>query len=155
MAVFNFPASPVTGDTVVNTDSNITYQWQATGYWKAIKYEQPILTPPMFVFRQVGPVATDAVQIMKCIIPTGLRVDLANFEYSVSANPTSAQNYDILVNNVRSTDQIHVSTGGIVTITDTRGPYDGPLELTSFAELAQPIDPDIGTVVVVSEMEVI
>jgi len=155
MAAFNFPASPVTGDKVVNADSGITYQYQADGYWKSIKYEQPLLSPPMFCFRQAGPAANDTVELMSLFVPTGYRVDLSTFDYSVSANPTSPQNYDLLVNNVRSTDQIQVSAGGVVSIVDTRGPYDGPLELTLFAELGQPIDPDIGTVVVVKEMEII
>lgn len=155
MPVFDFPASPVTGDLIVNSDSSITYQWQAAGYWKSIKYEQPILTPPMFCFRQVGPAANDSVQLMKCVIPTGYRVDLSTFEYTLDTPPTGQQDYDLLVNNVRSTDQIQVTSGGVVTVVDTRGPYDGPLELTIFAELAQPIDPDIGTLVVVTEMEVI
>lgn len=155
MAVFNFPASPVTGDKVVNSDSGVTYQWQASGYWKSIKYEQPIMTPPMFCFRQEGPPANDTVRLMKLVIPTGYRVDLSSFEYSLSAAPASGQDFDILVNNVRSTDQIRVSSGGVVTVVDTRGPYDGPLELDIYAELGVAIDATFGTLTVVTEMEII
>lgn len=155
MAAYDFPGSPVTGDTTTNADSGITYQWQAEGFWKAIKYEQPILTPPMFCFRQEGPPANDTVQLMKLVIPSGYRVDLTTFEFSLSAAPTTGQNFDILVNNVRSTDQIQVDNLGAVTVVDTRGPYDGPLELTIFSEFGGSIDPTFGTLTVVTEMEVI
>jgi len=155
MPAFNFPASPVTGDLVVNSDSGVTYQYQAAGYWKSIKYDDPILIPPMFVFRQVGPPANDTIRLMRAVVPSGYRVDLSTFEYSLSANPASGQNFDLLVNGVRSTDQITVSSGGVVNVVDTRGPYDGPIELEVYSELTGPIDATFGTLVVVTEMEII
>lgn len=155
MASFNFPASPITGDITLNVDSGVTYQWQAAGYWKSIKYDDPSLVPPMFCFRQSGPPANDTIRLMRAFIPSGYRVDLSTFEYSLSANPASGQNFDLLVNGVRSTDQITVSSGGVVNVVDTRGPYDGPLELTVYAELSAPIDATFGTLTVVTEMEII
>jgi hypothetical protein len=152
MPAFNFPASPIAGDTVVNADSGITYQWQAEGFWKSIKYETVELTPPMFAFKQDGPPASDAVELLRLVIPAGQQLDLSTFDYSLSANPTTGQDFDILVNNVRSTDQIQVSNSGVVTIVDTRGPYTGPVTLTIYAELGQPIDPTFAVLTVVKEI---
>ena len=155
MPAFNFPASPVTGDLVVNSDSGVTYQYQADGFWRSIKYSIPELLPPMFCFRQEGPPANDTIRLLRAFVPSGYRVDLSTFEYSLSANPASGQNFDLLVNGVRSTDQVQVTSGGVVTVVDTRGPYDGPLELEIYAELSGPIDATFGTLTVVTEMEII
>jgi len=155
MAAFNFPASPVTGDKVTNSDSGITYEWQAGEYWKSIKYDVPSLSPAMLCFRQEGPPANDAVELMSLFIPEGYEVDLSTFEYSLSANPSSQMEFDILVNNVRSTDGITITTGGVVTVDDTRGPYIGPLDLTIYYELGGTPDAGFGTFTLVAPIEVV
>ncbi len=155
MSAFNFPASPVTGDEITNSDSGITYQYQAGGYWKSVRVAFPELNPPAFVFRQVGPPPNDLTELCRLWIPDGYQVDLTTFEYKLSANPAIAQDYDILVNGVRAADQINITTGGVVTINDSRGPYVGPLELSVYYELGGTIDGTFGTLTVVSPIEVV
>lgn len=155
MAAFDFPASPVAGDTVTNADSGITYEYQSGGFWKSIRYDVPRMNPPMFVFRQEGPAPNDTTKLMDIFIPDGYQVDLTNFEYSMSAAPATEQVFDILVNNVRASDTITVSTGGVVTINDPRGPYIGPLELQIYLQLGETPEPTFGTLVVVSEIETV
>ena len=155
MAAFDFPANPVAGDKVTNPDSGITYQYQSGGFWRSIKYDVPNMDPPMFVFRQVGPAPNDITKLMEVFIPEGYRVDLTNFDYTLSANPATEQVFDILVNNVRASDTITVSTGGVVTINDPRGPYIGPLDLQIYLQLGETPEPGFGTLVIVSPIEVI
>lgn len=155
MPAFNFPASPVTGDKITNSDSGITYEYQADGYWRSIKYDVPRLSPPMFVFRQEGPAPNDITKLMEVFVPEGYQIDLSTFEYSLSASPASEQVFDILVNNVRASDTITVSTGGVVTVSDPRGPYIGPLDLQVYLQLGETPEPTFGTLVVVSEIEVV
>jgi hypothetical protein len=155
MPAFDFPASPVAGDTVTNSDSGITYQYQSGGYWRSIKYSRPTLDPPIFTFRQVGPAPNDLTKLCEVFVPDGYRIDLSTFEYSLSANPATEQVFDILVNNVRASDTITVSTGGVVTINDPRGPYIGPLELQIYLQTGETPEPGFGTLVVTSPIEVV
>lgn len=155
MPAFNFPASPVAGDKVTNSDSGITYRYQSGGYWRAIKYDVPWLDPAFFVFRQEGPAPNDTTKLAEVFVPEGYKIDLSTFDYSLSANPATEQVFDILVNNVRDTDTITVSTGGVVTINDARSPYIGPLELQVYLQLGETPEPTFGTLVVVAEIETV
>ena len=155
MAAFDFPASPVAGDKITNTDSGITYQYQSAGFWRSIKYDVPNLDPPMFVFRQVGPAPNDITKLMEVFIPDGYQLDLSSFDHYLSANPASEQVFDILVNNVRDADKITVSTGGVVTINDARGPYIGPLDLQIYLEIGETPEPGFGTLTIVAPIEVV
>ena len=155
MAAINFPASPITGDKLTNADSGITYEWQAAGYWKSIKYDVPELTPAMLCFRQVGPPPNDTTRLLHLFVPLGYEVDLSTFEYSLSANPSSQMEFDILVNNVRAADGITITTGGVVTVDDTRGPYTGPLELSIYYELGGTPDAGFGTFTLVAPVGVV
>jgi len=155
MPAFDFPASPVAGDTVTNSDSGITYQYQSAGFWRSIKYDVPRLDPAFFVFRQEGPAPNDTTKLMELFIPSGYEVDLTTFDYSLSANPATEQVFDILVNNVRASDTITVSTGGVVTISDPRGPYIGPLELQVYLSIGETPEPAFGTLVVTREIEAV
>lgn len=155
MAAFDFPASPVAGDKITNSDSGITYQYQSGGYWKSIKYDVPWLTPPFFVFRQVGPAPNDITKLCEVFVPEGYQIDLSTYEYSLSANPASEQVFDILVNNVRASDTITISTGGVVTVSDPRGPYIGPLELQIYLQTGETPEPTFGTFAILSEIEVV
>lgn len=155
MPAFDFPANPVAGDVVTNSDSGITYQYQSAGFWRSIRYDVPRLDPPFFVFKQEGPAPNSTTKLMEIFVPLGYQVDLGNFQYSLSANPASEQVFDILVNNVRDADKITVETDGSVTIADPRGPYIGPLELSVYLEIGETPEPAFGTLVVTSEVETV
>src|SRR6056297_2833928 len=135
MPTFDFPASPVAGDKITNTDAGTTYEYQAEGFWKAIKYDVPVLTPYAFVLRVDGPPPSDAFELGRIFVPEGFTLDLSDADSYVTANPASTLTFDILVNNDRDSDTITVSSAGAVTINDVRGPYIGPVTLSIYYDL--------------------